>query len=267
MASEQRTDPPPAVIGRAVDEQAEDEQAGARMTFLEHLEELRKRIIYSLYSLFAAALVPGLYANRIYEWMLKYFQQVLPHDVKMMYTQAPEGFMFEFELVMIVALLIASPFIFAQLWLFVAPGLYTRERRVVIPFVICSTLLFLAGALFSHYIAFIMMWRFLATFSNQYVQFVPTIGEAFSLYTHIMLILGLIFEMPVLVFFLTRFGLTNWRWLARQWKYAIVVCVVVAAAVTPSPDYFSQFVVAMPLLALYGVSIGVAWVFRRRETA
>jgi sec-independent protein translocase protein TatC len=269
MASHERTDPPPAVLGQSVSAEAEDAQAGARMSFLEHLEELRRRIIYSLYALFAAAVVPVIYADHIYKWMLSYFHQVLPPGVKMIYTQAADGFMFKFELVLLVALLIASPFVFAQIWLFVAPGLYTRERKVVIPFVICASALFFAGAAFSHYLAFIMMWKFLGgtAFSNEYIQFVPTIGEAFSLYIHITIILGIIFEMPVFVFFLTRFGLITWQVLAKQWKYAIVGSVVVAAIVTPSPDYFSQFVVALPMLALYGVSIGVAWVFRRREAA
>lgn len=269
MPSHERTDPPPAVLGQSVSAEAEDVQAGSRMSFLEHLEELRRRIIYSLYSLLAAAVVPGLYADRIYRWMLGYFHQVLPPDVKMIYTQAADGFMFKFELVLLVALLIASPFVFAQIWLFVAPGLYTRERKVVIPFVICASALFLAGAAFSHYIAFIMMWKFLggSSFSNEYIQFLPTIGEAFSLYIHITLILGIIFEMPVFVFFLARFGLITWQFLARQWKYAILGSVVVAAIVTPSPDYFSQFVVAVPMLALYGLSIGVAWLVRRREAA
>jgi sec-independent protein translocase protein TatC len=267
MPSHERTDPPPAVLGQAVGAEAEDVQAGARMSFLEHLEELRRRIIYSLYALGAAVLVPGYYADYIYRWMLGYFHQVLPPDVKMIYTQAADGFMFKLELVLLVAVLVASPFIFAQIWLFVAPGLYTRERKVVIPFVICASALFLAGAAFSHYIAFIMMWKFLggSSFSNEYIQFLPTIGEAFSLYIHITIILGIIFEMPVFVFFLARFGLVTWQFLARQWKYAILGSVVVAAIVTPSPDYFSQFVVAIPMLALYGLSIGVAWLVRRRE--
>jgi len=186
----------------------------------------------------------------------------------MIYTQAADGFMFEFKLVLLVALLIASPFVFAQIWLFVAPGLYARERKVVIPFVVSASTLFLSGAAFSHYIAFVMMWKFLGTtFSNEYVQFVPTIGEAFSLYLHITIILGIIFEMPVFVFFLTRFGLVKWQFLVKQWKFAILGAVLIAAIVTPSPDYFSQFVVAVPLLGLYGLSIGVAWLFRRREAA
>jgi sec-independent protein translocase protein TatC len=268
MPSHERTDPPPAVLGQSVSAEAEDVQAGSRMSFLEHLEELRRRIIYSLYSLLAAAVLPGLYADHIYKWMLAYFHQVLPASVKMIYTQAADGFMFEFKLVLLVALLIASPFVFAQIWLFVAPGLYARERKVVIPFVVSASTLFLSGAAFSHYIAFVMMWKFLGTtFSNEYVQFVPTIGEAFSLYLHITIILGIIFEMPVFVFFLTRFGLVKWQFLVKQWKFAILGAVLIAAIVTPSPDYFSQFVVAVPLLGLYGLSIGVAWLFRRREAA
>src|SRR5579862_2167835 len=160
MASDQRIDPPPTVLGQTVDAAGDEAHAGARMSFLEHLEELRKRIIYSIYSIVAAAIIPGLYAGRIAEWMENYFHQVLPSSVKMIYTQAADGFMFELKLVVLVALLIASPFVFAQIWLFVAPGLYTRERRVVIPFVICASALFLAGAAFSHYVAFIKMWTF-----------------------------------------------------------------------------------------------------------
>jgi sec-independent protein translocase protein TatC len=268
MPSHERTDPPPTVLGQAVGAEAEEAQAGSRMGFLEHLEELRRRIIYSLYSLIAAAIVPAFYADHIYRWMLSYFHQVLPPTVKMIYTQAADGFMFEIKLVLLVALLIASPFVFAQIWLFVAPGLYTRERKVVIPFVVSATTLFLAGAAFSHYVAFVMMWKFLGTtFSNEYVQFMPTIGEAFSFYFHITVILGIIFEMPVFVFFLARFGLVTWQFLVKQWKYAILGSVLISAIVTPSPDYFSQFVVAVPMLGLYGLSIGVAWLFRRREAA
>src|SRR5579871_2541391 len=105
MSSDQRVDPPPAMIGTGAEE-AEEAQAGARMSFLEHLEELRKRIIYALYSLIGAAIIPGIYAHRLAEFMQRYFHQVLPHDVKMIYTQATEGFMFEVKLVMLVALLI-----------------------------------------------------------------------------------------------------------------------------------------------------------------
>jgi sec-independent protein translocase protein TatC len=266
MSSDQRIDPPPAMLGTDADE-AEETRAGSRMSFLEHLEELRRRIIYSLYSLLGAAIVPGIYAHRISEFMQQYFHQVLPHDVKMIYTQATDAFMFEVKLVMLVALLIASPFVFGQMWLFIAPGLYARERKVVIPFVICASLLFIAGAAFSHYVAFIQMWNFLGSFSSEYMQFVPTIGEAFSLYLQVTLLLGVIFEMPVFVFFLTRFGIITWRTLVRQWRWAIFIIVLVAAVVTPSPDFFSQFVFMLPMLFLYGVSIGVAWVFRRRETA
>jgi sec-independent protein translocase protein TatC len=276
MSSEQRVDmggPSPAMLGSIEESTAEETREGARMSFLEHLEELRRRIIYAIYSLVAASIVPGIYHDRIYKWMLAYLAQVLPHDaamnytVKMMYTQATEGFMFEFKLVMMVGLLVASPFVFAQMWLFVAPGLYAKERKVVIPFVVCASTLFLAGAAFSHYVAFIRMWSFLASFSNDYVQFVPTIGEAFSLYLQVTLILGVIFEMPVFVFFLTRFGIITWRTLVKQWRWAIFIIVLIAAVITPSPDFFSQFVFMLPMFVLYGISIGVAWVFRRRETA
>jgi len=263
MANE-RTDSRPALLGETVEEET---QEGARMSFLEHLEELRRRILYAVYSLIAACIVPGLYADRIYKWMLAYFHQVLPPEVKMIYTQAADGFMFEVKLVLLVGVLIASPFIFAQLWLFVAPGLYAREKKVVIPFVICSTVLFLAGAAFSHYYVFLMMWGFFETFSNEYIQFVPTIGDAFELYVKMLLAMGAVCQMPILVFFLVRFGIITWRFLARQWKYAILIITIVAAVVTPTPDVPTMLAVAAPMVVLYGLSIGVAWFFRRRDIA
>jgi sec-independent protein translocase protein TatC len=263
MAPNERTDSRPALLGETV----EDSQDGARMSFLEHLEELRRRILYSVYSLIGACILPGIYADRIYKWMLAYFHQVLPPTVKLIYTQASDGFMFEVKLVLLVGVLIASPFIFAQLWLFIAPGLYAKEKKVVIPFVVCASTLFLAGAAFSHFYIFLMMWRFFETFSNEYIQFVPTIGDAFELYVQLMLAMGAVCQMPILVFFLTRFGIITWRFLVNQWKYAILIITVVAAVVTPTPDVPTMLAVAAPMFVLYGVSIGVAWFFRRRETA
>jgi sec-independent protein translocase protein TatC len=166
-----------------------------------------------------------------------------------------------------VGVLIASPFIFAQVWLFIAPGLYAKEKKVVIPFVICASTLFLAGAAFSHFYIFLMMWRFFETFSNEYIQFVPTIGDAFELYVQLMLAMGAVCQMPILVFFLTRFGIITWRFLVKQWKYATLIITVVAAVVTPTPDVPTMLAVAAPMFVLYGVSIGVAWFFRRREPA
>jgi sec-independent protein translocase protein TatC len=240
---------------------------GARMGFLEHLDELRKRIIYAIYGLIAGCILPFFFADRIYHAMTGYFAQVLPQGVKMIYTQASDGFMFELKLAFLVGLMLASPWVFAQLWFFVAPGLYTREKKVVIPFVFFSTLLFIGGAAFNHYIAFLAMWKFFATFSNEYIQFLPDIKSAFSMYIMMGLGLGAIFEMPMLMFFLARFGIVTWQFLARQWKYATVLIFIIAAVITPSPDIATQCIFAAPMFVLYGISIGVAWMFGKPRKA
>jgi sec-independent protein translocase protein TatC len=254
----------PALRGDAADESRED---GARMSFLEHLDELRKRILYSIYGIVVACIVPFWYAGRLYDGMTGYFHQVLPDTVKMIYTDASDGFMLSMKLCILVGLVLSAPWVFTQVWLFVAPGLYLREKKIVIPFVFCSTVLFFLGAAFNHYIAFLAMWRFFAQYSNQFVQFTPTIKEAFDMYSTMALGLGAVFEIPILMFFLARFGIVTWRFLARQWKYATVLIFIVAAIITPSPDIPTQLIFAAPMFLLYGLSIAVVWMFgRSRKT-
>jgi sec-independent protein translocase protein TatC len=152
-----------------------------------------------------------------------------------------------------------------QAWLFVAPGLYAREKKVVIPFVICSSLLFAGGAVFAHQIAFPLMWKFFASYQLAGVKYMPTLDYTFSFYVKIVIGLGLVFQMPILVFFLARFGLVTAKFLVAKFKYAVLIIFIIAAVVTPSADVVSQAVIAGPMLVLYGVSIVVAWVFGKKR--
>jgi sec-independent protein translocase protein TatC len=174
--------------------------------------------------------------------------------------------MFWFKIGIFAGLILASPFIFAQLWFFVAPGLYTREKKVVIPFVVFSTLLFFSGASFSHFVAFPMMWTFFGTFARQdLLAFMPNIDVTFGFYMKMVLAIGLVFQMPMLVFFLARFGIVTARFLLAKFKYAVLIIFVVAAIITPSSDMVSQTVLAAPMIVLYGISIGVAWAFGKKK--
>ena len=239
-----------------------DSGTGRRMSFLEHLEELRRRIIYSLYALIVGCIAGWYFVGRIFHYMLGYFGAL---GGKMIYTELTGAFMFEFKTGLLLGLFIASPFIFSQFWFFVAPGLYTRERKVVIPFVVASTILFVLGAAFAHLIAFPNMWRFFANFANDKLAFMPTINMAFSFYIKMILGLGLVFEMPMLVFFLARFGIVTWRFLVDKAKYAIVIIFVIAAIASPTPDPINQCIFAAPMLVLYALSIGVAAVFGKKK--
>jgi sec-independent protein translocase protein TatC len=179
------------------------------------------------------------------------------------------AFLFNMKVGALAGLLLASPFVFAQLWLFIAPGLYAREKRVVIPFVGLSSILFGGGAFFAHQVAFPAMWKFFASYAGLGgLQFFPTIDDTFAFYVKTIIGLGLIFQMPLLVYFLARFGIVSAGFMLRHYKYAVLIIVVLAAVITPSGDMVTLGVFAAPMLVLYGVSIGVAWIVggrRRRD--
>jgi sec-independent protein translocase protein TatC len=241
------------------------EGGGGKMSFLEHLDELRKRIIRSLLSLCVGVAIAAFFIEDIYAFVMLPLRQMLRPGETMIYTYPTEAFMLYLRIALIAGLFIAAPLIFAQVWLFVAPALYAKERRYAIPFVLLSTIGFIAGAAFSHYVAFPLMWRFFGSFSNDLVSFMPRIEDAFSLYMRMLLGMALVFQMPALVSFLARMGVVTARWMVRQFKYAVLVIVIVAAVITPSADIASQMIVAVPMLGLYVLSIAIAWLFGKKR--
>jgi sec-independent protein translocase protein TatC len=190
-------------------------------------------------------------------------QQMLPDGGRLIYTAGGEAFMLYMKIGALAGLIIAIPLILWQLWLFIAPGLYSREKRFAIPFVLFSSAFFMIGALFSHYLAFPWTWKFFISFETPYMQFMPKISEAFSLYVTMLLGFGLIFQMPTLVMFLARMGLVTGGFLLRHTKYAVLVIFIIAAVVSPGTDVVSQCMMAFPMLGLYAVSILVAYIFSK----
>jgi sec-independent protein translocase protein TatC len=246
------------------DDESED---GGKMSFLEHLDELRKRIIRALISLCFGIAVAAFFIDDIYAFVMLPLRQALRPGETMIYTYPTEAFMLYIRIAVIAGLFISAPLIFWQVWLFVAPALYAKERRYAIPFVLLSSIGVIAGAAFSHYVAFPLMWRFFASFSNDLVSFMPRIEDSFSLYMRMLLGMAAIFQMPALVFFLARMGVVSARWMARQFKYAILLIFIVAAVITPSSDMASQTIVAVPMIGLYLLSIAIAWMFGKKKTA
>jgi sec-independent protein translocase protein TatC len=244
------------------------EDAGAKMSFLDHLDELRTRLIYSVYALVFGCFVAFIFINRIFTFVMRPLQEMLPPGGTLMYTQGGEAFMLYIKIGALAGLVIAIPIILWQLWLFIAPGLYSHEKRFAIPFVLLSTIFFLIGALFSHYVAFPWTWKFFISFETPYMKFMPKISEAFSLYVTMLLGFGLIFQMPTIVMFLARMGVVTAGFLFRQTKYAILIIFIIAAVISPGTDVVSQCLMAFPMLALYAISILVAWGFgKKREPA
>ena len=243
----------------------EEPASGGKMSFLDHLDELRKRLVCSLISLGVGIAVSCLFIERIYQFVMRPMQQMLPEGGKLIYTNAPEAFMLYIRLAIIAGLVVAAPLIMLQLWLFIAPALYKKERRFAVPFVALASIGFVGGAAFSHYIVFPVMWKFFVGFSNDFVVFMPRIEDAFGLYIKMVVGMALVFQMPTIVFFLAKFGLVTARMMLNYFKYAILAIFIVAAMITPSPDMASQLIVAVPMIGLYVISIGVAWIFGKKR--
>ena len=231
------------------------------MSFLEHLDELRKRLIVSIVALIGGMLVAFAFVSQIFDFIMIPLQETLPPGGTLIYTEPTEAFFLYIRMAALVGVFIAAPVILWQFWLFIAPGLYAREKKFAIPFVVFSTLFFVSGGLFSHFVAFQWAWQFFGAFSSETVEFLPRISPVFSLYTRMLLAFGFIFQMPTLAFFLARMGMITPRFLLKNFKYAVLVIFVVAAVLTPSPDPVNQFLMAGPMLALYGLSILIAWLF------
>ncbi len=246
------------------DVEEEVEEAG-KMGFLDHLDELRKRLVVSIAGLFIGFLITFAFIERIFGFIMRPLQEVLPEGGTLIYTEPAEAFLLYIKIAALAGLILSSPVLLWQVWLFIAPGLYSHEKRYAIPFVFFSTAFFVAGAFFSHQIVFPLAWRFFAGFSTDYMAFTPKIGPVFSLYTRLLLAFGVIFQLPTFVFFLARMGVVTAGWMWRNTKYAVLAIFVIAAILTPTPDIVTQALMAGPMIVLYGLSIGVAWVFGRKS--
>jgi sec-independent protein translocase protein TatC len=245
---------------------ADDLDAGGKMSFLEHLDELRKRLIACVIALVAGTVVAFFFLDsHIFPFIMRPLQQMLPDGGKLITTEATEYFMLFLKVGLLSGLLIAAPFILWQVWLFVAPGLYSHEKRFAIPFVVAASICFFSGAAFSHYVAFPVTWRFFIDFTADFVQFMPKVGPAFSLYVKMLLAFGAIFQMPVLVFALARMGVVSAGFLVRNIKYAVLIIFILGAVLSPGGDIASQMMMAGPMLVLYVLSIGIAWLFGKRR--
>jgi sec-independent protein translocase protein TatC len=274
----------------------EPEGSGARMSFLEHLDELRKRLVVCVAALGVGFLIAFAFIDRLYDFIMRPLAQMLPHartealskidpnalklltpeQIKALrsvqdmggqlaYTEPTEAFILYLKIALLAGVILSAPVILWQLWLFISPGLYRKEKKWAVPFVALSSTGFVAGAAFTHYLLFPWMWKFLASFSTEYTLFLPKIDAVFSLYTKMLLGMGAVFQMPTLVFFLAKMRLVTARFLARNFKYAILIIFVLAAVLTPSGDMLTQTLFAAPMIGLYIISIVIAWAVAPRH--
>jgi len=246
-------------------EDDEDDDAAGKMSFLEHLDELRKRIVQSCLGVAVGILASFAFINSIVNFILTPTWKVLPTGSKMIYTQPGEAFGLYIQISLIMGVVIAAPWILYQVWLFIAPGLYTNEKKLAIPFVAFGTIGFLGGTVFNHFIVFPFMMRFFASFNTADLVFMPRLEDVFDLYTKMLLGMGLVFQMPTLVYFLAKMRLVTAKFLLKHFKYAFLIIFIVAAVITPTGDMVTQAIFAAPMVGLYILSIFIAWIVRPRQ--
>jgi len=258
---------PDAAASSPVDESAKNEMP--TMGFLDHLEELRKRIIYSIVSVAVGFFACWGYREQIYGIMQKPIMNALKANgmaEKLVYLNPTEPFNLYLKVSALAGLFLTSPFVLYQVWMFISPGLYRKEKRYVVPFMISTIALFSAGGFFGYKFVYPYALTFLIDFGKQFQPMI-TIGEYTSLFLSIILGMGLIFEMPILVFFLALMGIVSAGFMWKNFRYAILVIFIIAAIVTPTTDILNMCIFAAPMIGLYGVSIGVAWLVHPRQRA
>ncbi|MBZ5646893.1 MAG: twin-arginine translocase subunit TatC [Acidobacteriia bacterium] len=231
------------------------------MSFLEHLEELRKRIIYSLLAVGVGFGAAWYYAERIYVYVQAPVVEALRAHHKseqLVYLNPTEPFNLYLKVGLLAGLFLASPFILYQVWAFIAPGLYRHEKRYVVPFMVLTVFLFLAGGYFGYRLVYPAALDFLIGYGEQFQPMI-TIGEYTDLFLTVIIGLGVIFELPILVFFLSLMGVVSAGWMWRNFRYSILVIFIIAAILTPTTDILNMCIFAAPMIVLYLLSIGIAW--------
>jgi sec-independent protein translocase protein TatC len=242
-----------------------EEHDGGTMSFLEHLDDLRKRIIHSCMALVIGMAVAFAFMDRLIGFVFAPTHEVLPPGTHLIFSRPTEGIAVQLDIAFMAGLVLAAPMIMYQVWLFVAPALYANEKRFVIPFVALTAVGSVAGAAFSHYVLFPSMMSFFATFTVPGVRFEPRIEYVFELYSRSFVGMVLVFQIPTLAFFLAKMRVVTARLLWRSIRYAILIIFIVAAVLTPSQDPWNLTIFAMPKLALYLIGIGVAWIGEPRR--
>lgn len=242
-----------------------ERQAGT-MSFLDHLDELRKRLIWAVVSIGVGFAITFPFINKIFDFIMRPMQRLLPAGQTLIYTDPSEAFTLEIKIALITGLIVASPMVFAQLWLFVAPGLYSHEKKWALPFIGMSSFFFLTGAAFAHYVVFPIVWGFFVSFRTDYLTFMPRVEPAFSMYLRLILALGITFQLPTFVLFLARMGMITPRFMITNLKFAVLLIVIASAVLSPDGGGVGMVAMGGPVILLYILSIGLAWAFGKKRS-
>jgi sec-independent protein translocase protein TatC len=232
--------------------------------FMAHLEELRKRLVVCAIAIGIGFVISYIFSKQLFSFLILPLTKVLPAESRLIFTSLPEMFIAYIKVALIAGIILAIPIIFYELWMFLVPALYQREKRYLIPFVLFSSILFVAGSLFGYFIVFPYGFKFFISFATEEIQALPSVKQYFSFATRLLLAFGLVFEMPVVVFFMTKIGLITPDLMKKYRKFAILCSFILAAILTP-PDVATQIMMALPLIILYEVSIIISQgVYRKK---
>jgi sec-independent protein translocase protein TatC len=232
------------------------------MTFLEHLEELRSRLVRSVIALVVGFAACWNFREQIFQFMTRPLRNAGFTD-QFVFMGPADALLLYMKMAFFVGIFVASPYLLWEVWAFISPGLYRNEKLYAIPFIGFGSLFFLGGAAFGHYFLFPMTFQFLGGFGGPEIRFMPRIDDYYTFYSWFLLGLGLVFQIPVVIFVLARIGLVTPGFLLRGWKWAVVGSFVLAAFVTPTPDAVTAAFLAGPMIGLYFLGVAVAWVFGR----
>jgi sec-independent protein translocase protein TatC len=252
----------PESAATELEPQPSEEERMPAMSFLDHLEELRKRIFHALVAVACGMGVCWWYHQALFGFMQKPILEVLKANnlpPKLIYLTPAEPFNLYLKVSALAGLFVTSPYVLYQVWLFISPGLYRREKKYAFPFMFSSIFLFVCGGYFGYRIVYPAALDFLITKMGSQFTAMITIHEYTDLFLMVILGLGIVFEMPILVFFLALMGVVSAGWMWRNIRYTILGIFIVAGALAPTPDVGSMIVFAIPMLVLYFVSIGIAW--------
>ncbi len=263
---ENKRTPPPRKTPeeRGILPHQEEEKQERGMTLMEHLAELRTRLVRSFIAIGLAFAVCYTFSEQLFAELCKPLIAALPEGSKLIFTALPEAFFVYLKVGLVAAVFVASPYLFYQIWSFVAPGLYDEEKKYVIPMAVISALFFFSGAGFCFFVVFPYAFTFFVGFASEEIAAMPSLGEYLGFSLKLLIAFGLIFEMPLFTFFLARMGLVTAQRMRNFRRYSVLCIFIVAAILTP-PDVISQLLMAMPMMLLYELSIGVAVVFGKKK--
>jgi len=235
-----------------------------KQPFLSHLKELRDRIIVCIIAIGIAFILTYYFKEKVFAFLMEPFIKVMPAKSSFIFTGITEAFITYFKISIVAALFIVAPVILYEFWMFVSPGLYEKERRYVYPFIFLGSLCFICGALFCYYIVMPYMYRFFVSYAAEFIIPMPDLKSYMSMTLKLLVMFGLLFQLPLVAFYLAKAGIIHYRMLSNKRRYAILAIVIVSAVITP-PDVSSQLLIAVPLWGLYELSIVIVRVFGKKE--